>query len=350
MSPKDKDKEKPKRKHHKSPKSTHQAKDKRRPPHIHAPCSASKKKKASSSSSVLASFRQKLQGSKFRWLNEQLYTQTSDSSCALIEQNPQYFEQYHVGYREVGIDREPGQALRSSLFALRSPVLFTPPTVLAARVKEPVLVGCMGSEGRFPPPASLTRPPPIPHPPSQQTKSWPVRPVDRAIRWLKSTPGARVIADLGCGDAQISRTRSLADRTTHNFDLCQNEHGNVTVCNIADIPLPDASVDACVFCLSLMGTDYGTFLEEAARILRTGGHLWIAEVTSRAVQQAFNVVPDLVAAIEALGFTCTSPSKKVAEGSYFFELVFVKRGERKATDDGRAVAFPKLRACAYKKR
>ena len=104
--PNPKDKKKPKRKHHKSPKSTHQVKDKRRPPHVHAQCSASKKKKkASSSSSVLASFRQKLQGSKFRWLNEQLYTQTSDSSCALIEQNPQYFEQYHAGYREVGIGR-----------------------------------------------------------------------------------------------------------------------------------------------------------------------------------------------------------------------------------------------------
>ena len=105
MSP-PKDKKKPKRKHHNSPKSTHQAKDKRRPPHVHAQCSASKKKKkAKASSSVLASFRQKLQGSKFRWLNEQLYTQTSDSSCALIEQNPQYFEQYHAGYREVGIGR-----------------------------------------------------------------------------------------------------------------------------------------------------------------------------------------------------------------------------------------------------
>jgi len=105
--PNPKDKKKPKRKHHNSPKSTHQAKDKRRPPHVHAQCSASKKKKAkaSSSSSVLASFRQKLQGSKFRWLNEQLYTQTSDSSCALIEQNPQYFEQYHAGYREVGTGR-----------------------------------------------------------------------------------------------------------------------------------------------------------------------------------------------------------------------------------------------------
>ena len=68
--------------------------------------------------SILASFKQKLQGSKFRWLNEQLYTSTSQSSCSLIERNPEYFDQYHVGYRE-------------------------------------------------------------------QTKSWPVRPVDRAIQWLK---------------------------------------------------------------------------------------------------------------------------------------------------------------------
>ena len=169
-----------------------------------------------------------------------------------------------------------------------------------------------------------------------------------------------MVADLGCGDAEISRTLGK-DHTVHNFDLCQNSFGNVTVCNIADVPLPDASVDACVFCLSLMGTDYSSFLEEAARILRDGGHLWIAEVTSRAVQRAegLNVVPELVAAIEALGFCCVS--KKIKDGSYFFELVFVKNGKRKERKErkergGRGpnqqqqVAFPKLRACAYKKR
>lgn len=68
--------------------------------------------------SILASFKQKLQGSKFRWLNEQLYTSTSQSSCSLIKENPEYFDQYHAGYRE-------------------------------------------------------------------QTKTWPVRPVDRAIQWLQ---------------------------------------------------------------------------------------------------------------------------------------------------------------------
>jgi len=132
----------------------------------------------------------------------------------------------------------------------------------------------------------------------------------------------------------------------HNFDLCQNSRGNVTVCNIADVPLPDRSVDACVFCLSLMGTDYGAFLTEAARILRDGGHLWIAEVTSRAVQRAegFDVVPDLVAAIESLGFSCVS--KRVEDGSYFFELVFASDARQRKN----GFVFPALRACAYKKR
>lgn len=40
-------------------------------------------------------------------------------------------------------------------------------------------------------------------------------------------------------------------------------------------------MDVAVFCLALMGTDYGSFLEEAVRVLRPGGWLWIAEVRSR---------------------------------------------------------------------
>lgn len=39
-----------------------------------------------------------------------------------------------------------------------------------------------------------------------------------------------------------------------------------------------ASVDVAVFCLALMGTDYPSFLEEAARVLKPHGIIWIAEV------------------------------------------------------------------------
>lgn len=39
-----------------------------------------------------------------------------------------------------------------------------------------------------------------------------------------------------------------------------------------------ASVDIAVFCLALMGTDYPSFLREAARVLKPQGTIWIAEV------------------------------------------------------------------------
>ena len=38
------------------------------------------------------------------------------------------------------------------------------------------------------------------------------------------------------------------------------------------------SVDVAVFCLALMGTDYPSFLLEAARVLKPHGIIWIAEV------------------------------------------------------------------------
>jgi ribosomal RNA-processing protein 8 len=46
----------------------------------------------------------------------------------------------------------------------------------------------------------------------------------------------------------------------HGFDLVATAPG-VTACNMADVPLADGSVDAAIFCLALMGTDYGAFLQ-----------------------------------------------------------------------------------------
>ena len=37
-------------------------------------------------------------------------------------------------------------------------------------------------------------------------------------------------------------------------------------------------MDIAVFCLALMGTDYPSFLQEAARVLKPHGTTWIAEV------------------------------------------------------------------------
>jgi len=49
-----------------------------------------------------------------------------------------------------------------------------------------------------------------------------------------------------------------------SFDLAKvNEF--VEVCDMANVPLEDNSVDVAVFCLSLMGTNFLGFVREACR-------------------------------------------------------------------------------------
>lgn len=45
-----------------------------------------------------------------------------------------------------------------------------------------------------------------------------------------------------------------------------------------------------VFCLALMGTDYPSFLREAARVLKPHGTIWIAEVRMRTMLFSLDVV------------------------------------------------------------
>ena len=183
---------------------------------------------------VLDRLRQRLHGSHFRWLNERLYTCTGDEAYALMHTEgaapadaAELFEAYHAGFRV-------------------------------------------------------------------QTAHWPVRPIDVAIAWLRARPKLREVADFGCGDAELAQvlgspsddgapmaaTPAAGHRTIHSFDLVATSP-RVTACNMACVPLAARSVDCCVFCLALMGTDYPSFLAEAARVLRPGGWLWIAEVRSR---------------------------------------------------------------------
>ena len=178
-----------------------------------------------------------------------------------------------------------------------------------------------------------------------QVESWPTLPVRVAARWLEKCPKKWVVADFGCGDAELARS---IEQKCWSFDLQAPEHApEVIACDMSRVPLDDESVDVAVFSLSLMGVDYGSFLEEAHRVLRVGGALWIAEVRSRFDgRDGAATIPSFTAALKSLGF---DPKRDPDERNVmFFTCEFIK-SERAPPERG-AVRWPRLKACTYKKR
>jgi len=103
----------------------------------------------------------------------------------------------------------------------------------------------------------------------KQMESWPTNPLELIIRWArKRLPAGSVIADLGCGEAKLALELGKSSFTVHSYDLFAL-NDRVVACDVRKgVPLPDQSVDAVVFCLSLMGTDVSPFIAEATRILK----------------------------------------------------------------------------------
>lgn len=184
----------------------------------------------------------KLSGSRFRWINEQLYTIPSADALKLVKEQPEIFDEYHEGFRS-------------------------------------------------------------------QVQSWPENPVNvfvdqirlRSKRPVNAPGGLRglkdrniVIADMGCGEAQLSlevdnffkkfnktaKKNHRRNYKVHSFDL-KKANERITVADIRNVPLEDESCSVVVFCLALMGTNFLDFIKEAYRILAPDGELWIAEIKSR---------------------------------------------------------------------
>ncbi|GLV46531.1 uncharacterized protein CBL_20856 [Carabus blaptoides fortunei] len=77
----------------------------------------------------------------------------------------------------------------------------------------------------------------------QQIARWPLNPLDTIINRVKKLSKEYVVADLGCGDARLSKS---VPQKVHSFDLVGNDP-SVTACDMAHVPLKNNSVDVAVF-------------------------------------------------------------------------------------------------------
>ncbi|KAK9374169.1 methyltransferase-domain-containing protein [Lipomyces chichibuensis] len=273
--------------------------------------------------------KEKLAGSRFRWINEKLYTVASNEAKDLLKDQPELYREYHEGFRRQ-IQSWPENPVNNYI----------------ERVKEL-------SKSRLPPPKGLPR----------------------------DKDGTSYIADMGCGDATLSlkvstqysgngtkkQTRHGGTKiVVHSFDLSKTNE-RVTVADIKNVPLPDASVHIVVFCLSLMGTNFLDFIKEANRILKPKGQLWISEIKSRFSD---NDGASFINAIKAHGFVHaeTDTSNLMFIRFDFFKPLSERQEARAAVDtpaknklkfiendsepedDEKKGNEPLLKPCLYKKR
>ncbi|EGE00739.1 rRNA processing protein Rrp8 [Trichophyton tonsurans CBS 112818] len=194
------------------------------------------------------SMRQKLISARFRHLNETLYTTPSTEAMELFTNNPEMFAEYHAGFSRQVKESWPSNPVDEYIKLVQTRGEVRPQH--KRQGKKPA----QSSSGLQPLP--------------------------------RKAQGLCTIADMGCGDAQFARALSSSKKPMklkiHSFDLHAPD-SVITKADIANVPLEDGKVDVVIFCLSLMGTNWVSFVEEAWRILRSdgSGECWVSEVKSR---------------------------------------------------------------------
>lgn len=183
------------------------------------------------------------------------------------------------------------------------------------------------------------------------------------------------VGDFGCGDAFIYQ--QVKNHTIYSYDLI-SKHDYVIECDIAhvysesrteseQVPKENASLDICIYCLSLMGTNWSEFIIEANRLLKQNGELWvqndeeetknqIAEVRSRFEIPAIGGDRGFVSIIESLGFKLFSKVQDSIEifstqdlNSEYFGVFYFKK-VKDLTPSKKKKSIPSLKPCIYKKR
>ncbi|XP_021658473.2 ribosomal RNA-processing protein 8 isoform X2 [Hevea brasiliensis] len=174
----------------------------------------------------------------------------------------------------------------------------------------------------------------------EQMSHWPEQPVNIIINWLKDR-SSLVVADFGC-DARLAKN---VKNKVFSFDLVSKDP-SVIACDMSNTPLDASSVDVAVFCLSLMGTNFPSYLQEAHRVLKPNGWLLIAEVKSRFDPNTGGADPNKFSkAVTDLGF---ASMLKDFSNKMFILLYFRKK--EKQSSKRKEIEWPELKPCLYKRR
>lgn len=197
----------------------------------------------------------KLSGSRFRWINEQLYTISSEDALKLMQQQPELFEEYHQGFRRQveTWPENPVDVLVDQVKHRASTRVVNAPGGLPSLFQKKVVIADMGSgDAKF------------------------AYEVNKFVQEYNSTSKK----DKKKGKTKEKQGSKNLDLKVYSFDL-QKLNDLVTVADIKHAPLPDGSCSIVIFCLALMGTNFLDFIKEAYRLLCPRGELWIAEIKSR---------------------------------------------------------------------
>lgn len=239
---------------------------------------------------LLSHFKAQLSASTFRLLNEELYNSSTAYGAQLLREEGT-FRDYHTGYRQqlAQWPVNPNRIIVESLQQHKRGHFSSSLACLSGSgMKEGGGVGGGdngGSKGRSDGKGAHKRHNHDDDNEDEEDKggngkgSQGVAPQENRPS-KRGIPKNWVIADMGCGEAQIAEALLPHGYTVHSFDLYAL-NDRVTVADTSKVPLEDSSVDVCVFSLSLMATDYEKSVLEALRILKPKGLLKIIEVRSR---------------------------------------------------------------------
>ena len=143
---------------------------------------------------------------------------------------------------------------------------------------------------------------------ADRRKDWDEIPYVEIAEKIKERP-EWIVADMGCGENLLSKE---VTNKVHAFDYVAIDK-DVTACDMSSIPLQDNEIDAIVFCLSLMGSNYLDYIREAFRVTKPYGSLFICEPKKK-VEKRLEV---LKKEIESTGF-------KVVEVTTSSQFIYIQ--------------------------